>query len=37
MTVIMSGEYSELVSAMEERGNNVIPTKCVSCFHQIYA
>ena len=34
MTVIMSGEYSELVSAMEERGNNVIPTKCVSCFHQ---
>ena len=33
MTVIMSGEYSELVSAMEERGNNVIPTKCVSCIY----
>ena len=34
MTVIMSGKYPELVSAMHDRGFKVIPTKRVTCFHQ---
>ena len=34
MTVIMSGEYPELASAMHDRGYKVIPTKRVTCFHQ---
>ena len=34
MTVIMSGEYPELVSAMHDRGYKVIPTKRITCFHQ---
>ena len=34
MTVIMSGKYPELVSAMHDRGYKVIPTKRITCFHQ---
>ena len=34
MTVIMSGEYPELVSAMHDRSYKVIPTKRITCFHQ---
>ena len=34
MTVIMSGEYPELASAMHDRGYKVIPTKRITCFHQ---
>ena len=34
MRIVMSGEYPELVRALEARGYEVIPTKRVMCFHQ---
>ena len=34
MSIVMSGEYPEFVSAMHDRGYKVIPTKRVDCFHK---
>ena len=34
MRIVMSGEYPELVRALEARGYEVIPTQRVMCFHQ---
>ena len=34
MSIVMSGEYPEFVSAMHDRGYKVIPTKRISCYYQ---